>query len=150
MNQPTEAQKQCLWEQCGFYQDSKTYHFDMTVKEADWYCPDGSLSYSGGSWKWKGRLPDPDLNNLFKYAVSKVCVWEIGDNMLTIKGQGKPLEPDTEDDKAWWEVTIGGCERDEIVVEDEDPALALFWAIFAVFEKHPLELEQYKAFGGNK
>jgi len=41
--------------------------------------------------------------------VEKICNWDVGDNMLILKGQGPNLEPTEENERVgWWEAEING------------------------------------------
>jgi hypothetical protein len=85
-------------------------------------------------WEWCGLRPDIlldkslppiDLNNLFKWAVPKLH--ELGDKewIETIEF-------------TWFgtvRCTLYPFDLPEIYVNDEDPALALFWAIWKVLDE---------------
>jgi len=105
--EPTKEQIQWLWEQCGFTRlpyGNREYHFELTKKVMNWLPPDKR----GNSMEY---LPRIDLNNLFKYAVPKL------QDLRWVK-----FNFDSE-----CELRIGN--RGIFGVND-DPALALFWAIF--------------------
>ena len=86
--QPTEVQIKELWEWCGFEQNT-------TYGEGQFYnYPDGGSS----------RLPELDLNDLFKYAMVQL-------------------------DQAQYYKALKS-----IFVKQDDPALALFWAIWQVIK----------------
>ena len=103
MKQPTEAQIKEFWEWCGFGQNT-------TYGEGQFYnYPDGGSA----------RLPELDLNNLFKYAVPKVAMPVM---LSTYLGETEAILPayfpDEED-----------LMSEPLSIKNNDPALALFWAI---------------------
>ena len=121
MTEPTDEQVKEFWEWCGFYQEDGESYMDSTPYKV-WKHP-SNLLHDFGYKAFPGLLVD--LNNLFKYAVPKVTYCEL------IK-VGRPdyhgcwcgyvsIRPSYELGKA-------------LFVEDEDPALALFWAIYKVME----------------
>lgn len=126
MKIPTLEQQEWFWRKCGLHLEE---YSDGCYR---WTDQEGSLvsPVSGDT-----DLPIIDLNNLFGWAVPRVCCWEVNDNMLTIKGQGAPLKPEDKEDKAWWEVTIDGCEGKKVTTEDENLVLALFWAIYKLIKE---------------
>ena len=130
---PTDKQIQWLGEQCGLVHiNNRTHQEAANSCEAmaldrpvnGWYFPD----YDKGTSKLISlkETPPIDLNNLVLYAVPKL--WENGLlvilslNSLTYHG-AKIVD------------TFG--RREDILIVNTDPALALFWAI-------------YKALGGMK
>ena len=115
--EPTEEETKRFWEWCGFKHDRGMY--------AEWTYPTGEILTGE---------PPIDLNNLFKWAVPKLFTWSIGKNWdlegdMSIKENGvkasidlKPVDPDKYDE----------IKPSEAI--SEDPALALFWAIYKVME----------------
>ena len=113
MNEPTEEQIKEFWERCGF-----------TKRISD-----GGHGYIYGLeyWSYPGSLssitePLPiDLNNLFKWAVPKLDYAKVVTN-------DAPSGDRFYNGKAMSEGRWGACTED-------DPALALFWAIWKVIKK---------------
>lgn len=111
--QPTQKQIKKFWEWCGFArlpEGNRGYHYEQTVKTMNWLPPYETEIYASISF-----LPAIDLNNLFKYAVPKLsagCLLWYGEN----KGYG---------------AVINLPHRES---ESDDPALALFWAIWEVIK----------------
>ncbi len=111
MKEPTEAQVKEFWEWCGFKrlpEGKKGWHYERTVKVMNWLAPDQTEYFMSLPY-----LPRIDLNSLFKYAVPKVGKWELGllpngKVYATVLGEGQQILH-----KAY----------------DNDPALALFWAL---------------------
>ena len=110
MNQPTKEQLQWFWEQCGFvYEKSQTRSIDIRAR---WTAPDGYIT---------DELPSIDLNNLFKYTVPKLIPQlyegsEVFEVYYYFGSWRARLTFDAE--KYYW-------------AEADDPALALFWAIYS-------------------
>ncbi len=105
--EPTQEQIQAFWEWCGFIHGSWQGWFELK---------DYGGKYIGDD------LPTIDLNNMFKYAVPKlqdmgkpVCIWcyEHKGFKASIQTTDYVMRPVSES-------------------EAEDPALALFWAIWEV------------------
>lgn len=119
MNKPTEAQQVELWEWCGFkFQDYiPSFGNIKEVKEA-WIYPDGSKH---------SDLPNLNgieaLGNLFKYTVPKIAMPVM---LSTYLGETEAILPayfpDEED-----------LMSEPLSVKNNDPALALFWAIYEAF-----------------
>jgi hypothetical protein len=110
--QPTQEQIKEFWEWCGFKQvenwKQKGFHYENTIKKPNWVAPDEPLIEYGISY-----LPRIDLNNLFKYAVPKLPAGSLlwyGNN----KGYGVCIN------------------YPHIEIDNQNPALALFWVIWEV------------------
>ena len=116
MNVPTKEQKQWFWEQCGWEYDS----------EFDYWYPPGSPKVRGFYITYRSFEMDIDLNNLFKYAVPKLE--QAGYKYEICATTSSTEHRATIRDRAFSFVEMVG---------DDDPALALFWAI-------------YKALGGKE
>ena len=109
-SQPSENQIREFWEWCGF----EHLPCSQITRERCWVDP-----IEGDHTK---ERPPIDLNNLFKYAVPKLRYADI-------------IKPDGKD-------TYGASVRNgEGIVgkqgynfDNEDPALALFWAIYEVIK----------------
>jgi len=102
---PTEKEIKEFWEWCGFTTTLDGHGVTQTV------APNGA---------WLSRLPDLDLNNLFKWAVPK------------IKGLVKLSKSDNHTD---YIATVSDYElNQEGKIANPDPALTLFWAIHKVIE----------------
>ena len=95
---PTDGQIKEFWGRYGFeYRDYGEFVYGPLmhggkVYEKAWFAPNGD--------NWLDKLPEPDLNNLWKYA------------MVTL-------------DQANYYKALKS-----IFVKQKDPALALFWAIY--------------------
>ena len=123
MNEPTEEQIKKFWEWCGWKRiplGKHNFHYERGEKVMDWLAPDSDRSST--------RLPDIDLNNLFKYAVPKVLATGHWLGMITTQ-----LSSGTQ----YTFVIYVEKYRDKAEHEasDRDPALALFWAIYKVMEE---------------
>ena len=106
MKEPTEAQIKEFWEWCGFErlpEGKKGFHFHNPYGLLIWKPPDATEWYHTQT-----HLPRIDLNNLFKYAVPKVEKDRLNDILVA------------------WAYTVA-------YLKEQDPALALFWAIWEVF-----------------
>lgn len=116
--QPTEAQVKEFWEWYGFkYLESREYdgihqHFDYRRWELN--DKENDLYYESAT------LPPIDLNNLFKYAVPKTREKRF---MLNLSS-GMLVSNTT--------VTLYKSKNETYQGFSEDPALALFWAIWEV------------------
>ena len=106
MNEPTEEQIKELWEWCGFGIDGVGI----------WHCPDGITELGG--------MPKVTLDNLFKWAVPKVIDMEKFIKLETT-AQGRYIV------KIYPNVLVEA----EAKEYREDPALALFWAIYKVIKE---------------
>jgi len=107
---PTEEQMK-FWEWCGFEKQlledlPKSYRHEGNL---GWKYPTDSI----GVADTRKQLPDIDLNNLFKYAVPK------------LRRELSQLELAT--------LMLGWLKA--MFEDDEDPALALFWAINKVINE---------------
>ena len=112
--EPTKEQIKWLWEQCEWHKEKHPKgNWYM------WYAPDGRFV--------DNHLPPIDLNNLFKYAVPKLK--EVGFN-VEICTTTSPTQFRTA-------IKDRGFSLVGRLVWDDDPAIALFWAI-------------YKCLGGKK
>ena len=105
--QPIDTQVREFW-----------FKFGLRCDNVGWYVPINEVDavpdyYIGGL-----STPDLDLNNLFKYAVPK-----LGELRLRMLGQTK---------KRMFYCSVGGNILSHSYVEDKDPALALFWALWQV------------------
>src|SRR3990167_4398603 len=103
---PTQEQIKKFWEWCGIKQDS-----DRTWRDAN-----------GLGVLISTIMPPLDLNNLFKYAVPKLKRWRIANYPEGAMSEFGLI-------RVW--VTTGDWDG---MVEDNDPALALFWAIWEIIE----------------
>ena len=114
MTELTPEQIEEFWECYGFYRGE-----DITGTEV-WKYPDR---------KERVLLPPIDLNSLFRWAVPKLMNQD-GYQLHLITELGEPeyfcCKVHLEHDPEWME-----CVAD---VEDNDPALALFWALWQVKE----------------
>ena len=110
-NKPTEAQIKEFWEWCGlhYYPDCEC----IRVKGSCWGISEETYGENG---HWHFVLPEIDLNNLFKYAVPKL------DNLDSIQFVPK------------WNCQLGLSSGQLVDAFGEDPALALFWALWEVKE----------------
>ena len=127
---PTQEQIKEFWEWCGLIHINNPIPIEAANScEAiaidkplnGWYCPD----YAKGTSKLISFKETPiiDLNNLFKWAVPKLE--EIG---LDIELK-RTIEPK-------WRVIISNyTDRPPTMGDDDNPALALFWAIWKVVKE---------------
>ena len=112
--QPTQEQIKELWEWCG-----------LDLKHKFEPCGIGNLKtcircggvYPNPVGKYCS-MPSLDLNNLFKYVVSKL------DNIKLVKNMAPSGD-------VFWNGTAEYIPNVKVVTH-EDPALALFWAIWEV------------------
>jgi len=57
---------------------------------------------------WRSLAYSTDISAAW-LLVEKMCNWDVGDNMLILKGQGPNLEPTEENEGVgWWEAEING------------------------------------------
>ena len=113
---PTKEQEQKFWEHFGFWEMSWPSHPRPT---GAWFSPDNIQL---------DTLPDIDLNNLFKYAVPKL---DINDRVEISWSPVKGYRDYKADVVTWKPDTIARHHR---WTAHEDPALALFWAIWGVIK----------------
>ncbi len=132
MDKPTEAEKQELWEWCGFEQrEFDRVKFSMgngDIYRIDWVHDSGYQEHA---------LPTTDLNNLFLFAVPKLQELNLklelaftayDDCSNYVRGEGFKK-------KYTWLVDIFNTDYSKCLVRemnDKDPALALFRAIWKV------------------
>lgn len=115
MNKPTKEQIQQFWEKCGF-------RFCLSASENPhyWLDPQGRAVNSP---------PPPDLNNLFKWAVPKLDEGEFDISLYRLLGEHK------EDYTEGWTASVGNDGLNIAVYKsDNNPAIALFWAIWEVLK----------------
>ena len=114
MNKPTEVQIKEFWEWCGFKlgknRDKESVFYGFTT-----YTYPGTLTPITNK-------PKLDLNNLFKYAVPK----------LTDKFGGILFVLPQSDIKSWECKILNASGNEATFGHAENPALALFWAIWEV------------------
>jgi hypothetical protein len=126
---PSESQVRKFWEWCGFSWKDKEYLGSYRDHER---CTDVA-QWGNGGWFIDNKLyddevlPPIDLNNLFEYAVPKLrhadmVYWN------NIAGK-KRFRAEVWNDRQYLDGLIGYVGED-----DDDPALALFWAIYKVME----------------
>lgn len=123
---PTDEQKKEFWELCGIVYKEDYIINEYGDKHIAWLCPDGEIWYI---------CPPIDSNNLFKYAVPKLqerghtisleayehkgyCA-SVSDLVFNQRGSDGEYYP--------YSKPISSA-------ENEDPALALFWAIYLVLK----------------
>ena len=109
--QPSDSEKREFWEWCEF----------KFIKDGYGWGQDSWLSPLGDTLL---KLPNLDLNNLFKYAVPK-----LKDNYqyeLIGWNEGQHRAVINKFQKGWAETYT--------IAMDKDPALALFWAIWEVIQ----------------
>ena len=116
---PTQEQVEKFWRWCGF----KPISDDAPFYEN----PNGDIYYDHVG---RSTLPPLDLNNLFKWAVPKVYAM---DNFWLIDYQLTALAKTMDITGHSWSILFNGEGRG-CHGTDEDPALALFWAIYNVME----------------
>ena len=106
---PTDEQIREFWKWYGIVLNKEmTKRMDMPLSW--WNLPNGDTYY--------GKMLPIDLNNLFKYAVPKFPDWGLTQNL----GSGYVY--------AW----VFDGEKRGVSVDETHPALALFWALWAVKE----------------
>ena len=119
MKEPTEAQIKKFWEWCGFkYHSYGFFEYedrDTTIEDPYWESPQGHRILSP---------PKLTLDNLFKYAVPKVNWLYLGKGIMGQYGCEVRIYPNQGIDytQGYSDYTYN------------DPALALFWAIWEVIE----------------
>lgn len=117
MSEPTQEQIREFWEWCGqlikcYWCKGSGKRLYSWSKESTYLCPCCDA---------KGfHHPSIDLNNLFKYAVPKLQDKEYWLGLFNYRGNR-------------WSANIINTNNDTVASEDnEDPALALFWALWRV------------------
>ena len=113
---PTEEQIKKFWEKIAdrveSFNEGRHYHF--------WF---GGEVYEGEPTSFASGIPIIDLNNLFKYAVPKIATLDYYIELYH--------------DKPTFVASIYRRDGEyETVVRNEDPALALFWAIWKVIDEN--------------
>lgn len=129
---PTDEQIKEFWERCGL-----VYYPECECINGKGICWGMSSDTYGKDGKWHFTLPELDLNNLFKFAVSGK---KRLDRNYLIEITGVTLCPLLDDKKGgWWcDVNYNYCEEDSCADHDVDgttgasPELALFWAIYSI------------------
>ena len=106
-----KLEKEKFWEWCGFKVDGVGI----------WHCPDGITELGG--------MPKLDLNNLFKWAVSKLGNVDISFDKTFAEDATKFEVTITDYNKGDWR-----HKRAYWCSQDSDPAIALFWAIWKMIE----------------
>jgi len=127
---PNEEQIKEFWEWCEFkwrtYASAYAGEVIMKVHDATWVHPDGETHFN---------LPPIDLSNLFKYAVPRLnekgcCV--------TLQAYGQKGHLAFVSESVFPQRGSDGYDpyfKRIAEYEDEDPAIALFWAIYKVMDK---------------
>ncbi len=124
--EPTNEQITVFWERFGW-----EYRKWNNGEQYEWQL--GNAAYASG-------LPSVTLNSLFKYAVPRLFTWSIGKNWVlqedfTIKENGIKASVDLH--------YIDPDKYDQVKPAEavaEDPALALFWAIWEVMGLRAVDL----------
>lgn len=116
MKEPTQERIEVFWKEYGFkllpYKDVEGFGDGWVWVQPDW-------KYGNGKWDFK--LPPIDPNSLFEYAVPKLLEdgWQV--SLVSIGNIPKF-------NTILWQVRID--KRDNFYAQrDEDPTLALFWAL---------------------
>ena len=121
---PSEQQMREFWEWCGFMrlpEGNRDYHYEHTVKTMNWKSPCETEICASIP-----VLPRLDLNNLFKYAVPKLQDKGFMVELYSYEQAGYRV--------AIYNIT-GQADIPEVVVRNNDPALALFGVIWEVIKK---------------
>ena len=118
---PTDEQVKEFWEWCGWYIKASP------TGTPYWYHP------LLGKDRWSGQFPIPiDLNNLFKYAVPKLTKdYTHLDILFEYGTHGNTTVICVISFSNYVTRQIQTIAR----IEDKDPALALFWAIWKVIHE---------------
>lgn len=114
--EPTKEQIQRFWKWCGFKETRIDNYYDDNSRFIGWVYPNNLTKCT--------YLPEPDLNNLFKYAVPKL-------NIFYSVTFGKVAKSN---DWAAELCVVGNGNKTAHIGSDSDPALALFWAIWEVID----------------
>ncbi len=126
MEEPTEAQIKELWEWCGFVQlpvGKNGFHWERSMRVGNWMPPDVLPS---DIFKSMPYLPPIDLNSLFAYAVPRV----VGSYLVVLESYTTHNPPRLE-----YTVMLQDDPLRIYETTAEDPALALFWAIYSVIKE---------------
>ncbi len=123
--QPTKEQIKEFWERYGFRLFNDDDH-KIVRQYSAWWIGKWCLPLGKGKYEYfKDGLPPIDLNNLFKYAVPKL-IDNYGGILLVLPQR----------DIKSWECKILNTPRDEATFGyGEDPALALFRALYSVLKE---------------
>ena len=122
-NISTEEQIKKFWEHWGF-----KFIYQGQCEIGGKPTPYGHWEYMG---EWREKLPPIDLNNLFLYAVPKLR--EIGCRCMLSDKSDDDIE--CIEGECYMGRVYGRQTQGFIDEYDEDPALALFWAIYKVTEQ---------------
>jgi len=126
---PNGEQAKKFWKKFGFSQERVKGVYDIGY----------SNMWKNDKGYWHSALPPITLDNLFKYAVPKLEGVGISRKFET---RGERIVPT----EYWSAIVTEKPEGRDIfatmqgVATDKDPALALFWAIYSVFDKSPREV----------
>jgi hypothetical protein len=120
MTEPTQEQIADFWHYFGFLQEVKQFDGDRYSSDKHW------VLYGKGYDSYK--LPEIDLNNLFKWAVPKLYKQYI--NSIEVE-----ILPPVASSPNLWVVRITTQRKDLSQASANDPALALFWAIYQVIQE---------------
>lgn len=125
--QPIEAQIKELWAWCGLCSHDWDFLSSYSPPDPDNYskCKKCGLIIEGHNYR-QYQLPSLDLNNLFKYAVPKL----LPKHDFSIYWV---LDVDSPDGA--WSVSMANTPGPNIRLRHQDPALALFWAIWKVIKE---------------
>ena len=127
MNKPTNEQIEEFWEWCG-------WNWEVSPPNI---CELGSIRYyhlAGKESRFDG-YPDVDLNNLFRWAVPKMDYAEINYDYRQSEVLGKGYKETHSDFIYSASVSLDVYDEKHADVENIDPALALFWAIYEVIKQ---------------
>lgn len=126
MSEPTKEQTEWFWKLCGFYPKEdwkrKGFHYELGIKLPNWIYPDEQY------WEYgEAFLPRIDIKNLFKYAVPKLRKLSETNTLQDIEfhWQGVNVSDEVECNLIFDDMEYSGTDTDE--------AIALFWAIWDVF-----------------
>ena len=119
--QPTQEQIKEFWEWCGIRYEADQDCFKVIFPDSEWY-------NFGSDWKMGEIEPSIDLNNLFKWAVPKVMGLGYGFNLSDFCSRPPYL-------CSLYHGYNEGDEKVHIIKSSQDPAQALFRALWQVKEK---------------
>ena len=126
--QPTQEQIKEFWEWCGF-----RWEGEDEVGKGFWLSPDGyAYCYPNNHLTSTELLPFIDLNNLFKYAVPRLQDRGHQVELLAFEHKGFRATVYKECFSRRGSDGYDPCLEPITQQDSEDPALALFWAIWEV------------------
>lgn len=125
MDNLSEEKIKDFWKRCGFKSTKHEIYSDDSTDDGwdeidGWQYPDSTTT--------NARLPDINLNNLFKYAIPK-CAEHLEFTIELFRGHG------------YWACNLFYLDNEIHKTGYTSPELALLWAIYEILEKNNKEIK---------